>query len=241
MVEAFYREECASEKDWLALRAKSTYSDYRITATNAAAICGDSPWQSACDLWDEKKGISRPRDISDRPYIVYGKRMEEQIRNAAVIDLPYFELAYHPYDLLTNRRRPWMSATLDGELTVVSENPWDLPIGERGTLECKTGTFRSGRDLEEWYGGIPQHYYEQCIHQLNTTGWSFAIVAARLRRDAYRDDDDGFPEIRNFYRIIDRRNEQTRADAQALIGLEEDFIRSLRKNNRPLRVVRIGG
>ncbi len=240
MEEAFYREKCSDERSWLDLRAHPTYAPYRITATNASVICGDSPWQSACDLWDEKKGIAVPKDISDKPYIQYGKKMEEQIRNAAVLDLPYFSIEYHAYDILTNKRRPWMSATLDAELTVIAENPWNLRIGKKGTLECKTGSFRNSRDLEEWYSGLPQNYYEQCLHQMNTTEWSFSIVAGRLKRDAFRDDDDGFPEIRNFYRIVDMRNDQTRADALALIGIEEDFVGSLMENRRPPRVVKIG-
>lgn len=239
--EAFYREVSTDERSWLYLRAHPNHAPYRITATNASVICGDSPWQSACELWDEKKGIRKPKNISDKPHVIYGKRMEEQIRNAAILDLPYFKLDYHAYDILTNKTYPWMSATLDGELTVVTTNPWNLPVGDRGSLECKTGSFRNSRDLDEWLYGIPQHYYEQCLHQLNTTRWSFAIVAARLIREGFRDDDEGFPEIRNFYRIVDMRNHNTREDAQALIGIEEDFVRSLMENRRPPRMVRIGG
>lgn len=241
MTEAFVRELHGTEEEWLYGRAHPTLSEFRLTGTNAAAICGHSPWQTKAQLFDEKTGKVKPRDISGKPYVVYGKRMEPIIRDSMMIDLPYFSISYNQYDILTNRRRPHMSATLDGELTVSTvDNPWMLRSGARGILECKTGSFRGNRDLEEWERGIPIHYYEQVLHQLAVTEWEFAIVAARLIREGYRDEDCGFPEIRNYYRIVDCRNASTREDINYLVKLEDEFLGMLTSRTRPPLTVKFG-
>lgn len=237
----FHRELYGSEEEWLDGRANPVYSEFRLTGTNAAAICEVSPWQTKTQLYDEKLGITKPRDISQKPYVVYGKNMEPLIRGAMMLDLPYFCLDYHQYDILTNVDRPYMSATLDGELEVtVEDNPWFLQKGAKGVLECKTGSFRRWSDLDEWEHGIPEHYYVQVLHQLAVTEWDFAIVAARIIREGFKDDDNGFPEIRNYYRIVDRRSSATSFDIEYLVKLEEEFLGCLSSRRRPPVKVKFG-
>lgn len=232
------REEHRSESDWLEAR-------YRyLTASDAASIMGDSPWKSASELFDEKKRNRLPKDISNSPAVIFGKRAEEHIRAMAMLDLPYFDLAYHPYDLLISEEylasdeHPFIACTLDGELTVATDdNPWMLEKGTRGILECKTGSWRRERDLESWEF-VPCHYVWQGIHQLLATDWDFVLFAARVKRDGYRDDDQGFPEVKTYYRLLDRRSMAVREQMKDLLEAEVRFKKDLERNRRPARLIR---
>lgn len=240
MAEIFSRERYETEDAWLKARAVPARTPFRITATNAAVIMGLSPWQTPSGLYDEKVGLVPPKDIGNKPYVIYGKAMEPHIREAAMLDLPYFRLDYHQYDILTNNEDPWMSCTLDGELCVATDNPWSLAKGEPGALECKTGTFRRESDLQEWEEGIPAHYYCQTLHQLNTTGWTYDIVAARLIREGFKDSDLGFPEVRTYYRIVDLRNNRTYRDARTVRDAERDYYKALVERRRPATRITFG-
>ena len=201
-----------------------------IQASDAAPILGMSPWKTDAQLWDEKtKGLSE--DISAKPYVQYGKKMEEHIREAFLLDNPYFSCEYHEFDILVSDDRPWQGCTLDGELTVETPaNPWSLCFGDKGVLECKTGSFRSFKDLQNW-DEIPLHYYCQILHQLSVTGWDFVILSARLKRDAYRDYDKGFPEIVHRSFIVKRKD--CIEDIKILNQAEQEFFDSLKKGKRP--------
>ena len=122
--DAFIRYSFAEREPWKAERAQ------HLQASDAASIDGSSPWKSAAELFDEKTGKIPAKDISDKPYVKYGIAMEPVAREAFMLDCPHFSLAYHQYDILVSRERPFMGATLDGELTVENPlNPWGLPVG----------------------------------------------------------------------------------------------------------------
>ena len=233
----FTREKHDTREKWLASRNAVRTNDFRLSGTEASVCCGDNPWTDICELYDIKMGLTTRPDISNRPQIRYGVDMEPIIRAAMMVDLPYFSLSYRGFDILKSIRYPWMTCTLDGELEIVTEdNPWGFPAGTRGILECKTGSFRKAEDLAPWEEGIPVYYYEQMVHCLAVTGWDFAICAARLKRDAYRDEDQGFPEIRNFYRIVDMRSPWTQQDMRQLVDIESQFLNeNLKKKVRPAR------
>lgn len=221
MPDAFSRIPLCSKNDWLFERNK------HLQASDAAAIDGSSPWKSAAELYDEKMGMFPAEDISGKPYVQYGINMEPIAREAFMLDVPYFSLEYHQYDILVSKERPFMGATLDGELAVTAPfNPWNLPLGTKGIYEGKTGSWSKQSQLYPWDGTesyIPSHYYVQGLHQLSVTGWDFVIFAARLKRDPFRDDDQGFPEIRTFYRIVDRRSRTVQEDIRLLEEEEEAF------------------
>ncbi len=201
-----------------------------IQASDAAAILGMSPWQTDAQVWDAKfKGMTE--DLSSKPYIIYGKRMEPIIRESFLLDNPYFSCEYHEFDILVSDIRPWQGCTLDGELTVENPaNPWSLCFGDRGILECKTGSFRGFKDLQNW-DEIPLHYYCQILHQLAVTEWDFVILTARLKRDAFREEDKGFPQIENRSFIVKRKD--CLEDIDLLNRAEETFFESLKSGKRP--------
>ena len=235
--DAFDRLCFSTRQEWLIERQR------HIQASDSAAIDGSSPWKTAAELYDEKTGIFPPEDISQKPYIRYGIAVEPLARDMFILDCPYFSVEYHQYDILVSREKPWMGATLDGELTVTEINPWGFPIGTKGIYEGKTGSWVKKANLSEWDGTdslIPPHYYSQAIHQLAVTGWDFVIFSARLRRDAFRDSDMGFPEIIQLYRIVDRRSVSVREDIATLEDLEERFWKeSIQASRRPPRRIAI--
>ena len=55
-----------SRKEWLEARKSC------VGGSDAAAIIGLSPYKSNVDLWEEKVGLRKPEDISDKPYVRYG-------------------------------------------------------------------------------------------------------------------------------------------------------------------------
>ena len=238
MADAFTRMSFARREDWLIERNR------HLQASDAASIDGSSPWKSAAELYDEKTGIFPSEDISGKSYVQYGIRMEPVAREAFMLDVPYFSLEYHQYDILVSKSRPFMGATLDGELTVTSQmNPWGFPVGARGIYEGKTGGWTKQQHLYSWDGTeyfIPPHYYVQGLHQLSVTGWDFVIFSARLKREPFMEKDQGFPQIETFYRIVDRRSKAVQEDISLLEREEEDFWNNhILSHKRPPRRVAI--
>ena len=224
--EAFTRIKINDRETWLKTRQKL------IQASDAAAICECSPWKDKTEVWDEKKGIVVPKDIGNKPYVQYGKEMEQHIRAQFLLDNPYFSCEYYEYDILVSKARPWQGCTLDGELTVIKENPWDLPIGSKGPLECKTGRFLTYEDVKEW-ASFPEHYRAQVYHQLSVTGWNFEFSASRIKRDSYGDHNGGFPEIRTLYHLFTRNDPLVEENIKVIEREETAFKVSLDKNERP--------
>lgn len=240
MTEVYRREPFNSRLAWLNSRNRTReVNDVRISGTEAAVCCGDSPWTDLSELYDIKMGLAKKKDISKNRNVRYGIDMEPMIREAAMVDLPYFDLNYRAYDILISNRYKWMTCTLDGELSINTViNPWSFPVGAKGVLECKTGSWTRESDLDVWKEGIPIYYYEQMVHCLVVTGWNFAICAARLKRDGFKEEDNGFPEIRNFYYLIDARESYVQEDMETVVDMERRFIEeNLKKKIRPPRVL----
>lgn len=230
----FGRISIDSREEWLKKRL-----GYQ-TASESAVIMGLSHFQSATELFDIKTGRAQARDISNLPSVRYGVAMEPLVREMALIENPYFRLEYHPYDILTSEKYPYMSATLDGELYVTTDaNPWGLKVGDMVVYEGKTGSFRSSRDLERWRGRfgdekiVPIEYWIQVLHQLIVTGARGALMGIRLHRDPYRADDRGLPETLHFYRWIDAYNPEVIEDTQRIIEANIEWHSMLKDDRRP--------
>ena len=85
---------------------------------------------------------------------------------------PEYRIVHYPFDILFQEERPWMFASLDGEL---------LLDDRRGILEIKTATPNGKAGWEKWADGkMPQNYYVQCLHQLLATGYDFVNLFAVL-------------------------------------------------------------
>ena len=162
------RIKCVAREDWLATRGMG------IGASEAAAAVGMSPWQTPIELWQLKSGIIAPKDLSGNAAVEQGNRMEPIIRDFFMgMHLDEYALDYHPYDIIFQEERPWLFATLDGELTDATDR--------KGILEIKTATPNGKAGWDKWANGnLPQNYYIQTLHQMLATGYEFVRLFAAL-------------------------------------------------------------
>lgn len=166
--------KCISDEDWKSHRV--------IGGSSAACIVGHNPYKTAQELWAEIIGQKEPEDISDKPYVIFGKKAEEHIRN--IFSLKYVD-EYEVINPTTVEKegyievfrrtdKPFMTATCDGFLV-------DKETGETGILEIKTCDILSSHQKEKWKDGIPMNYYCQILHYMAVRqDCTFAIVYAYL-------------------------------------------------------------
>ena len=158
--------DCPDRETWIRERGKG------IGGSDAAAIIGRNPYMSNIDLWEIKTGCRTPVDISDKPYVQYGVRAEENIRALFALDYPEYSIEHHDNRILRSKQYPFLQASLDGEL-------FDHE-GRRGVLEIKTSNIITGTQREKWNDRIPDNYYIQVLHYLLVTGYDFAVLRAHL-------------------------------------------------------------
>lgn len=161
------RLELTDRESWLRERV------HGLGASDASAAVGLNPWRSNIDLWKEKTGRLIPEDISDAERIIYGNKLEPILREMFKAEHPEYTVDYDPYGMLFQEERPWLRATLDGELT-------ETETGRKGVLEIKTATCTKRTQWEEWHKQMPQHYYIQCLSQLLATGYGFVRLYAKI-------------------------------------------------------------
>ena len=163
---ALERRTFEDRESWLAWRING------IGGSEAAAVIGESKWCSTLELWKLKCGIEQPKDLSGVDYVQQGVRMEPVLRDYFRATHPELTIEHHALDVLYQSERPWLFATLDGEI-VRSD-------GQRGILECKYSAPRGKGAWSEWTNRVPQSYYAQVLHQLLATGYSFVYLVACL-------------------------------------------------------------
>lgn len=157
-----------TREEWFASRGRG------IGASESSAIIGMNPWQTEIDLWKLKTLQTQPKDLSDNSAVAQGVMMEPILRQFFSARHPEYKVEHYPYDMLFQSERPWLYATLDGELTRLSD-------GARGILEIKDSTPNGKAGWEKWNNGMmPPNYFSQICHQLLATGWDYAILIAAL-------------------------------------------------------------
>lgn len=202
-----------AREEWLACRKQG------IGGSDAGCIVGSNPWKSARQLWLEKTGKVVPEDIGDKPAVRFGKEAEAHLRALFLLTYPKYTCEYHEFRMYANDRKPYIFATLDGELTDASDR--------RGILEIKTTTIQTASQWDEWDSRILQHYYIQVLHQLLACEWAeYVELFAHIR---YQKADEVRATLRKFR--IDRNDVQT--DLQALEQEETAFWQSLLDGNEP--------
>lgn len=187
-----------------------------IGGSEAAAVLGLSPWLSSVRLWEQKTGQKQAKNISDNPSVARGVAVEDPMRRLFYALHPEMILAHYPYDLLYQDNRPWLFATLDGELR-------EKETGKKGILEIKSGDCIKRADWEAWDNKIPEHYYVQGLHQLLATGWDFVCFFAILFNA------EGDASLRSYR--FDRA--EVLQDMDYLLGKETAFWESVTKKEIP--------
>lgn len=191
--------------EWLANRNSF------IGASEAGAILGVG-FQSKIDLWREKTGRTVRKSLNGNEAVQYGVRAEPALRQLFMAKHPEFCLQYYPFDYLFQDERPWLRATLDGEIYEMGR------ADNRGILEIKTATLNSAADWQKWDGRVPDGYYAQICHQMLASGFTWAYLFAELisgvtgsstlreyyfnRRDTFRDMDYLLSEEETFWTCV---------------------------------------
>lgn len=204
-----------NREDWLKARDRQG-----LGGSDAAAVAGLSKWKSSSELYLEKSGLTPKHDISESEVVKRGVAYEPALRSMYIAGHPEDEVEYHPYDILFQSERPWLFATLDGEI---------IRGTRRGILEIKTASIMNARQLEEWNGRIPDGYFCQNIHQLLATGYDFVVLYAALFMW------DGSISIREY----EFTRDEVEADMNWLFVKEDDFMRSLSNKEMPKMTIRL--
>lgn len=161
------RAHFEDRESWLAGRGAG------IGGSEAAAAIGLSPWMTPVELYRLKRGIDEPKDLSGSAAVQQGVRMEPILRDFYAATHPQYKVEHYPYDILYQKERPWLYATLDGELTDEQ--------GRKGILEIKTATPSGKAGWAEWADGkMKPAYYIQNCHQLLATNYDFVRLFAAL-------------------------------------------------------------
>lgn len=202
-----------SREEWL--RARKNY----IGGSDASAIVGRNPYMSNTDLWEIKTGRREQEDISDKPYVIYGSKAEQYLRELFQLDFPEYEVRYEEDNMFINDRYPWAHASLDGWLV-------ERETGRRGVLEIKTTNILQSMQKEKWKDGIPDNYFCQVLWYLLVTEADFAVLKAQLKYDY---SGDVFLNTRHYF--IERKDVED--DIEFLMREAEKFWLYVQKDIRP--------
>lgn len=210
-------KQCCSHEEWLARRTHS------IGGSDASCIVGMNPYKTNIELYNEKKGIIRTEDISDKPYVIYGTKAEEYLRELFALDYPQYEVGYLENNMFTNSKYPYAHASLDGWLT-------DKETGKKGILEIKTTEILRSMQREKWKDRLPDNYYIQILHYLMVTEYDFVILKAQLKTTF---EDDVYLQTKHYH--IDRVDVED--DIQYLAEKELQFYECLKNGKEPNMVL----
>ena len=157
-----------NRESWLKARQKY------IRGSDVACILGYNPWKTNVQLFNEKKGLVAPPDLSDNPLVIYGTQAEEHIRALFALDHPEYKVEYVPDNAWRNKKYPFASASLHGWITEIETN-------RKGIFECTTATITSKAQSEKCKDKIPDNYYCQVLFYLGVTEFDFVILRAQLK------------------------------------------------------------
>jgi putative phage-type endonuclease len=145
--------------------------DY-ITGSDAAVICGASPWGNVVDLWKQKRRIIQPQDISSRPVVRAGNYLEPVVRQWFEDDSN--KKVQLDGDLIIHKTIPYMAANIDGRVVE------DRAVFEAKTASRDTGWGAIGENV------IPDYYLCQVAHYMAVEDAHRAFVAVLIRGSDFR-------------------------------------------------------
>ena len=202
-----------SRKEWLKAR-----QDY-IGGSDVSCIMGLNPYKTNRQLYDEKKGITKPADLSDNALVKYGSKAEKYIRGLFELDHPELKVEYVPNNSWHNTDYPFAAASLDGSTT--DEN------GRKGILEIKTATITSAIQSQKWKDAIPDNYYCQVLFYLGVTEFDYVDLRANLK---YEYPDKPLYIVTRDYHI---ERSEVEKDKQMVMDAAAEFAKQLKNNTPP--------
>lgn len=162
----YTRTSYANREEWLSARHGIGASEI-----GAAIGCG---FKTRNELWKEKTGVKKPKDLSDNERVKFGNDSEDSLRGLFRVMQPDYELSFDPFTIY----RPvgeydFLFYTPDGELI-------ERSTGRRGLYESKTAFCISRRDWEKWESRVPENYLYQISQGAFCGNFEFAVVFALL-------------------------------------------------------------
>ena len=152
-----------SEADWLAERRNT------IGGSEAAAIVGLDPWNSAYTLWHKKKGYTE--ETATSLAAEFGKFAEEFV--AQMFEKETGKKVRRENAIIRNSDYPFAHANIDRRI-----------VGENAGLECKT---TSALNLKRFKNGeYPERYYVQCVHYMMVCGFDRMYLACLIGNNQFR-------------------------------------------------------
>lgn len=226
-----------------------------LTASDVAAIVGlIDQWKTSDDLYNEKTGLVKPKDISGQDNVIFGSLAEKNIRDIFALEFKNrYNVEHYPFDILVSDEHSFLGATLDGELEYIGEDREVVSVtgyrdimkkSNRGVYEVKTSTVRTKRDLEFWTNRIPDHYFAQHCIQLYVTGYQFGIHDDRIVLINYERNEDEelveteWPTIFTFRHLYIASDPIITSSAEYLVEKACEFQWCVENRQRPARVIR---
>lgn len=135
---------------------------FGIGGSDAGAICGMNPWMTAIDVYLDKIGEAKPREVTEAMRL--GTDLEEYVASRFTEETG--KKVRRKNAIIQHDEYDWMIANVDRMI-----------IGEDALLECKTASpYSSGR----WKDGIPESYEIQCHHYMAVTGAQKCYLACLI-------------------------------------------------------------
>lgn len=153
--------------EWLAWRHDG------ITATDASAIWGTSPWRSRLDVFADKTGPC-PKETTGSAKMEWGHRIEPLLiekwseLHHALPPTCHPGILYEERGVVANRLNDtsvdeyWQKASLDCEV--------EFDDGHRAIVECKTGSSHDEWFDEDGNPSVPSFYNSQVQWQMRVSG-----------------------------------------------------------------------
>ena len=91
-----------TREEWLEERKKG------IGGSDAATILGLNPYKTSIQLWEEKTGRKQAEDISDKPYVQYGTKAEDHLRELFKLDFPQYEVSHQENTIIKHPEYPFL-------------------------------------------------------------------------------------------------------------------------------------
>lgn len=155
-----------SRAEWLAARRLG------IGASDAAALYGESPWQSPLALYADKRGLTAVENENVPEFIKWGLKLEPVIAQEFGDETGREVVKVPPFTIERDLDHGCLFATPDGkQITTIGGQ------AAVGVLELKTTNQFKRAD---WQEGIPLYYQIQVQHQLMVTGLAYGSVAVLI-------------------------------------------------------------
>lgn len=182
--------------------------DKGVGGSDVGVIIGVNMYKSVEQLWAEKYGRVKPKDISHKPCVILGNALEPALRREYAYRHPDMKVE-EPLYMLQDVEHPWRQASLDGIIT--------CPDGIKEVLEIKTVGSSSAYAWD--MGMVPDSYACQVLHYMAVTGYRRAQIIAMIGNSD----------------IIERTVERDEYLIDLVESEVDEFWESVQKDKQPLR------